>query len=129
MFFFTPTSEVPDDIAQSAVAIEDVKNGVYSYHLVRFRLNEHWDIKFRTYVFKTKIFFDTVSKLAQGSGTRYVITLPEFRSIKVLVPSLQEQQKIVSCLSSIDEIITAEVEKIEQLERHKKGLMQGLFPV
>jgi type I restriction enzyme S subunit len=40
----------------------------------------------------------------------------------------KEQQKIASCLSSLDELITAQAEKIEQLKLHKKGLMQGLFP-
>ncbi len=40
----------------------------------------------------------------------------------------KEQQKIASCLSSLDELITAQAEKIEQLQLHKKGLLQGLFP-
>ncbi|WP_298144050.1 hypothetical protein [Flavobacterium sp.] len=40
----------------------------------------------------------------------------------------KEQQKIASCFSSLDALITAQVEKIEQLKLHKKGLMQGLFP-
>src|SRR5690606_7501519 len=40
----------------------------------------------------------------------------------------KEQQKIASCLSAVDELITAQQEKIEQLQQHKKGLMQGLFP-
>jgi type I restriction enzyme S subunit len=39
-----------------------------------------------------------------------------------------EQQKIASCLSSLDALITAQTERIEQLKLHKKGLMQGLFP-
>lgn len=39
-----------------------------------------------------------------------------------------EQTKIASCLSAVDELITAQQEKIEQLQQHKKGLMQGLFP-
>lgn len=39
-----------------------------------------------------------------------------------------EQQKIASCLSSLDELITVQVDKIQQLKLHKKGLMQGLFP-
>ena len=43
-------------------------------------------------------------------------------------PTIQEQQKIASCLSAVDELITAQQEKIEQLQQHKKGLMQGLFP-
>ena len=50
---------------------------------------------------------------------------------KVLIPpdyEKKEQQKIASCLSSLDDLITAQSEKIEQLQLHKKGLMQGLFP-
>lgn len=43
-------------------------------------------------------------------------------------PTLTEQQKIASCLSSLDELIVAQAEKIEQLKQHKKGLIQGLFP-
>lgn len=40
----------------------------------------------------------------------------------------KEQQKIASCLLSLDESIKALSEKIEQLQQHKMGLMQGLFP-
>jgi type I restriction enzyme S subunit len=40
----------------------------------------------------------------------------------------KEQKKIASCLSSLDTLITAHAEKIEQLKLHKKGLMQNLFP-
>ncbi|MEC4116021.1 restriction endonuclease subunit S [Myroides phaeus] len=40
----------------------------------------------------------------------------------------EEQQKIASVLSSVDELIVAQREKIEALKEHKKGLMQGLFP-
>ena len=44
-------------------------------------------------------------------------------------PSFDEQQKIADCLSSLDELITAQTQKIELLTSHKKGLMQQLFPV
>ena len=40
----------------------------------------------------------------------------------------REQQKIADCLSEIDTMITEQFKKIERLETHKKGLMQGLFP-
>jgi type I restriction enzyme, S subunit len=43
-------------------------------------------------------------------------------------PQLAEQQRIASCLSSLDALITAEVQKHEALKTHKKGLMQQLFP-
>ena len=44
------------------------------------------------------------------------------------VPRLPEQQRIASCLSGLDTLITAETQKLEVLKTHKKGLMQQLFP-
>jgi type I restriction enzyme S subunit len=43
-------------------------------------------------------------------------------------PTLPEQQRIASCLSSLDALITAETQNLEALKTHKKGLMQQLFP-
>lgn len=42
--------------------------------------------------------------------------------------NLGEQQKVADCLSSIDALIAAEVDKLDALKNHKKGLMQQLFP-
>ena len=42
--------------------------------------------------------------------------------------TLPEQQKIADCLSSLDEEIKAQQQKVEALKEHKKGLMQKLFP-
>jgi len=48
--------------------------------------------------------------------------------IKVAVPKPKEQQKIADFLSSLDELIAAETQKLATLKAHKKGLMQQLFP-
>ena len=51
------------------------------------------------------------------------------REYPILFPKVKgEQQKIASCLSSLDALIVAQADKIEQLKLHKKGLMQDLFP-
>jgi type I restriction enzyme S subunit len=39
-----------------------------------------------------------------------------------------EQQRIADCLTSLDDIIAAQTQKLEALKTHKKGLMQQLFP-
>jgi type I restriction enzyme S subunit len=47
----------------------------------------------------------------------------------ILLPnSLKEQQKIADCLASLDDLITAQTQKLAALKTHKKGLMQQLFP-
>ncbi|NLX18749.1 MAG: hypothetical protein GXY53_05625, partial [Desulfobulbus sp.] len=47
---------------------------------------------------------------------------------KTAIPTYSEQQKIADCLSSLDELITAETKKLTTLKTYKKGLMQQLFP-
>ncbi len=68
-----------------------------------------------------------ISELA-GIQAVPIINKTQFSSVKLLFPKPKEQQKIASCLSSLDALIVAQAEKIEQLKLHKKGLMQGLFP-
>lgn len=65
--------------------------------------------------------------IAVGSTIK-TIGLPYFKELLIKFPSFKEQQKIASCLFSLDELIKAQAEKIQQLKNHKKGLMQGLFP-
>lgn len=50
------------------------------------------------------------------------------KSINIPFPKRKEQQKIVDCLSSLDEFIGAQTQKIDALKAHKKSLMQQLFP-
>lgn len=42
--------------------------------------------------------------------------------------SLAEQQKIADCLTSLDDVISAQGRKVKALKAHKRGLMQQLFP-
>jgi len=71
----------------------------------------------------------------KGTNWNYLITgsgqpqiTGEIKKHKVALPSLDEQQKIADCLSSLDELIELQAKKLEALQAHKKGLMQQLFP-
>jgi type I restriction enzyme S subunit len=46
----------------------------------------------------------------------------------LLLPVEAEQQRIASCLTSLDALISAETQKLDTLKIHKQGLMQQLFP-
>jgi len=56
------------------------------------------------------------------------ISKEAFYSVAIPVPSHAEQRKIADCLSSLDDLIAAETQKLDTLKTHKKGLMQQLFP-
>jgi type I restriction enzyme S subunit len=65
----------------------------------------------------------------QAGGNRQGLNFAQIRSFEIpLPPTIYEQQRIASCLSSLDALITAETQKFEALKTHKKGLMQQLFP-
>ena len=125
--FFTPSSEVPNDIAISAVAMENFDNVVYSYHIVRFRIKEKWDLRYKAYAFKTDEFFKQAQRICDGSGQRYVISQNNFKNIKIKIPSLEEQTAIAEILATADRELTLQKEKLAQLQTQKKGLMQVLL--
>jgi type I restriction enzyme S subunit len=67
-------------------------------------------------------------RIASSSRKDPNITGSDVSKYPISLPSLAEQQRIASCLSSLDELITAETQKLEALKTHKRGLMQQLFP-
>jgi REP element-mobilizing transposase RayT len=47
---------------------------------------------------------------------------------EALIPSPEEQHRIATFLTSVDELIAAQSAKLEALKTHKRGRMQQLFP-
>jgi len=125
--FFTPTSETRDDIAISAVAMEDIPDAAYSYHVTRLRLDETWDLRFRTYIFKTQSFLNQAQTLCDGSGTRYVISQAKFRNMIIQVPPLAEQTAIAAVLSDMDAELAALEAQLHKTRTIKQGMMQELL--
>jgi type I restriction enzyme S subunit len=76
---------------------------------------------------KSDAFIDYVMTGAKG------VKMPRgdvgsMKAYRLLYPSKAEQQKIAECLSSVDELIVAQAQKVDVLKTHKKALMQQLFP-
>lgn len=55
------------------------------------------------------------------------ITKGTIESWECVIPRPDEQKRIADCLSTIDAMIAAQVEKLDALRTHKRGLMQQLF--
>ncbi len=89
---------------------------------------EFYNVIDRAFFAYTLFLLFEIEKQKAPGGIIKTITKQVLSDFTIKIPSLEEQQKIASCLSAVDELITAQLEKIEQLQQHKKGLMQGLFP-
>lgn len=66
--------------------------------------------------------------MQKGAGVPHVHGSDVGNIIIPLPPTLAEQQKIASCLSEIDNLITAQDQKVDALKEKKKALMQQMFP-
>ena len=60
-------------------------------------------------------------------GAQPNLSLEQVSSLKIQVPSIEEQQAIGSYFSNLDNLIAAHQEKISQLETLKKKLLQDMF--
>ncbi|HEV7424911.1 MAG TPA: restriction endonuclease subunit S [Thermoanaerobaculia bacterium] len=85
-------------------------------------------VGFGGYLFRSGRMRAQIKNEAQGSKV-YGISSGRLCKVNVCFPAdPAEQQKIVGCLTSLDELIAAHRRKLDALRAHKKGLMQQLFP-
>ena len=111
------------------ISKNSVAKGVMSplYTVFRFKNSDN---DFYAYYFKTSAWHLYMRQVG-STGARHdrmAITNDDFLAMPLPVPLPKEQQKIADCLTSIDELITAQTRKLDTLKAHKKGLMQQLFP-
>lgn len=82
-----------------------------------------------SYYFKAPQLIEQFRRYSQGLVKDTLnLKYEAFSRITVLTPTYPEQQKIASCLGSLDDLIGAEGQKLAALKAHKKSLMQHLFP-
>jgi type I restriction enzyme S subunit len=103
--------------------------GIMSPLYMIFRI-KNGNIDFFEQYFKTKCWHQYLKDKANFGARfdRMNISNEDFLNMPIPFPSLSEQHKIASCLSTMDDQINAYTEKVALLEQYKKGLMQRMFP-
>ena len=103
--------------------------GICSPAYVVLRKKTDSSVVYFKYFFKTQRFINELNRNIEGLRDGKMVTYKQFSEICLPIPrQIDEQQKIADCLSSIDESITTQTQKLDTLKSHKKGLMQQLFP-
>ena len=126
-------ADASEDITDIGKAIEIIDAGsiplVSGLHTILARpKKDYFILGFGAYLFSSEWIRKQIQRESQGVK---VLGLSPARLGNVILhypQALDEQQKIADCLASIDELITLESQKLDTLKRHKKGLMQQLFP-
>ena len=99
------------------------------------RLRPHPEKVVSTYLFnflRTDRYWNWVRITSARSG-QPGINSAEYSALPIPMPpdgdiGLAEQQRIADCLSSVDDLIAVQSDKLEALRTHKRGLMQQLLP-
>jgi len=123
---FTPSSETVEDIGHSVVIFSDLKETLYSYHVLRLRFNSNFEIdnEFKKYLFNNNFFLNQLSAKARGT-TRMTLGLKDFYTSIIFLPPLSEQIQIASFLDKktalIDEIIAKKERLIETLQAKRQA--------
>lgn len=119
----------PALVGANAFVDRDYPNIFLPDRLWAAKSNRNGNMKFISYILSSDKGRFMLAELGTGtSGSMKNITKSDVLGLSILVPSLLEQEKISSTLSSLDNLIVAQVQKIEQIKKYKKGLMQVLLP-
>lgn len=79
------------------------------------------------YLYQFLISYEANWKTLEQGSTFTAVNGKDIRGIKFLIPTLFEQEKIASILSTVDEKIEVIEKQINQTQELKKGLMQQLL--
>ena len=84
--------------------------------------------QFFRHLFKSERFIQQLTRNIEGIRDGKMISYAQFSEQLLPVPEPPEQQKIATCLSSLEDVLAAQAGKIDALKRQKQGLLQQLFP-
>ena len=133
---FTASSENPEDAGMSSVVLEDLGDGVYlNSFCFGWRPNAGAELLpgYLKYVFRSAKVRAQIERTANGV-TRYNVSKEKFKRVKIPVPSLETQRRVVEFLDRFDELTTslteglpAEIEaRRQQYEHYRDRLLD--FP-
>lgn len=112
----------------TSIVTDAAVGAVFYTGLIRFRPSSgRLDLGYLKAFLGSPHFARQAESAAVGGGIKH-FGPTHLKQMEIPVAPLAEQQRIADCLTSIDELITNQAQKVEALNAHKKGLMQQLFP-
>lgn len=116
-------------IGRISMVPDGIKKGVFNQALIRFKVdkdsvNPIYFLKFM----QSDMMQKQLTQANPGSAMTNLVPMDELKKWDVIIPSLEEQDKISTFINQIDSFITLHQCKLEKLKLMKKALLQKLFP-
>ncbi|MBA7541737.1 hypothetical protein ES705_34053 [subsurface metagenome] len=111
---------------QGGIEYSEVK-GICSPAYIILKPKTRIDKNFFKFYFKKEEFITRLSKTVVGIRDGKQISYDAFGGLKLQIPSVDEQKKIASYISKIDNKIEQTNLHIEKTQQFKKGLLQQMF--
>ena len=108
------------------VAQIDNENVALAQRVIKYSSKGRLNNTFLKYYFLSDLFRTIINEKATGSTVKG-IKGSVLHKQKVIVPSLEEQQKIADCLSSLDSLIQTQQKVVTTWQQRKKALLQQMF--
>lgn len=124
--FFTTSSETPEEVGMSSVWPYNDSNIYLNSFCFGYRFKGTIDLCFSAYLFRNPKVRDSFINLAQGIS-RYNISKVKSMSIKISIPSLEEQKLIGSFFYKLDKNIELKKDELEKLKEFKAALLDKMF--
>ena len=116
---FTGSSETPDEAGMSCVVTDELLEDFYMNSFcfgIRLNTPEQYNLHYLKHVLRSYDIRKKISKSASGV-TRFNISKARFGKIEIPIPSISEQQRIVSIL----DMFTASIDNLkEQIAQRRK---------
>ncbi len=127
--FVTRTSETPEELGMSSVALKDYPFATYNGFTKRLRPKETSIIypEFIGYYLRSTKFRALFYGLASSMSTRASLANGDLLGMKVFLPTFSTQEKIASILKSLDDKIEVNRKINENLEQQAQALFKSWF--
>lgn len=122
---FQRSSETREEVGMANVYLDN-KIATFGGFVIRGKKIGNYVPTFINKVLKTNLARNEITSKAGGS-TRYNVGQDILNEVRIIIPNMQEQQKIADFLSNVDKKISITEEKLDLFKDYKKGIMQKIF--
>lgn len=113
----------------TAAYVEDIpcRETIYTTNILRCRTFSDINSKFIFFLTFTQSYKNYIKSITKPAINQASFTTVDFKKYKILIPDIKEQIMISNLLTHVDNRITLQQRKLDQLQSLKKFMLQNLF--